>query len=186
VPGTEKSYFAILAIGEDAKGIVEAVTAVLTNDYRCNIETSHMIIVGGQFSTTLIASTSSVLAAADLEGSLVAAGRKSPHWRVYVSPIEPEAFHPFSPDPSHSITAVSHDRSGIIHEIARVLTENRVNITTLSSGCSEGDRSRCVVALDVALPPNMEELHLREALDRIPDLELVDIEALRRHPSERG
>jgi glycine cleavage system regulatory protein len=177
-----KSYVAVLAIGEDENGIVEAVTGVLTK-HLCNIETSQMIVLGGQFSTALIASAHAELAVGDLESSLLAAGNHLKHWRAYVSPLTVDAFRPFSPEPSHSITTVSEDRSGIVHEISSVLARNRVNITTLSSGCSEEERSKCVIALDVTLPPAMTASHLENALRRIPDLESFDVEPLRRHQS---
>jgi glycine cleavage system regulatory protein len=172
----EKAYLAILAIGEDAPGIVEAITGVLSEEYSCNVETSQMTIVGGHFATTLIASSEVEPDSAQIEVSLRAAGGGSRVRGVYVRQLDSKSFRPFGgPEASHSITAWADDRPGILHAIARALAEKNVNITTLSSGCSEEKDSLCVMTFDVSLPVGMQEADLKKIFAGLPDVGVENV-----------
>jgi len=176
----EKTYFAIMAIGEDAPGIVAAITGVLL-ERDCNIETSQMTIVGGHFATTLIASCETQHDPEAIKESLQSAGNGSAVRGVYVNQLDPERFRPFGgPEASHSITAWVSDRQGVLHEIAQALADDKVNITALSSGCSEEDESLCVLTLDVSLPFGMSEADLGKVLADVPKDVRIKVEPIRR------
>jgi glycine cleavage system regulatory protein len=175
-----KTYFAILAIGEDAPGIVEAITGVLL-EKECNIETSQSTIVGGHFATTLIASSETQYTPEAIEESLRQARNGTAVRGVYVNELDPKRFRPFGgPEASHSITAWAPDRRGVLHEIAKALANREVNITALSSGCSEENDSLCVLTLDVSLPFGMPKTGLGEVLADVPEDVRIKIEPIRR------
>jgi len=172
-------YFSLLAIGRDTQGIVAAITGVLSEN--CNVETSQMMTVGGQFAITLIASTEAQLDFDRMKSSLLEAGGESGVRRIHVSELD--GFDPAGhPHPTHSVTArVKKDRPGALHEIASVLAHHGVNIISLSSACSVEEPQRCGMSLDISLPDGMRKadvLHL--LLESVAKDVEFNVERLRR------
>jgi glycine cleavage system transcriptional repressor len=162
-----KDYFSVLAIGRDTPGIVAAITSVLSEKHSCNIETSQMTILGGNFAISLIASTEEPLRQDELEGDLAKPESYSQVRHVYVSPIEQKDFRSSGgPVESHIVSIEDSDRPGLLSELARVLADNSVNITGLASGCPEEGVPLCTIGANLVLPENMEEAQLRDALTR--------------------
>lgn len=163
-----KTYFAVLAIGRDAPGIVATITGVLAECHSCNIETSQMTVVGGHFVTTLIASTEAPLNRDELAADLEQPFSDADIRHIYVIPVDPDDYRPFGGrEASHVITAQADDRPGVIAEVAKILAENEVNITALSSARSEKEKSLCVMRIAVAPPARMTDLDLSEILSSV-------------------
>src|SRR6187402_116093 len=160
-----KSYFAVLAIGRDTPGIVAAITGVLAERHLCNMETSQMMTLGGHFALALIASHESPVDLGALEAELAGSGAEESDLRVHISPIESGDFRLVGrAEPSHRVFAVASDQAGLVHEMARTLADESVNIGYLASQRHElSSEAQCQVAMDVSLPGRMEEdaLHSR-------------------------
>jgi glycine cleavage system transcriptional repressor len=133
------SQFAVLAIGRDQRGIVAGITGEL-HKLGFNIETSHMGILGDQFSMTLVVSgngcTDSELKEAltgVMRGRASDMGESS---RLVVTDI-----HDFQrqrpAEASHLVTVYCQDREGVIGDIAAVLSDREINITQLYSSVQE-------------------------------------------------
>lgn len=164
-----KSYFAVLAIGRDTPGIVAAITGVLAERHLCNMETSQMMTLGGHFALALIASYESSLDLGQLEADLAEAGVEESDLRVHISPIESDDFRLVGrAEPSHRVFAVASDQTGLVHGMARALADESVNIGYLASQRHEASpETQCQIAMDVALPGQMEEDALRRRLTAV-------------------
>jgi glycine cleavage system regulatory protein len=165
----DKTYFSVLAIGQDSPGIAAAVSGVLARRFGCNVETSQMTIVSGYFAVALIASSEAPLDHDGLARALEDAGDEPGLRHVAVRALED-----FSPsprlDPTVAVMAKVTERPGVLDEIATALAAHDVNITSLSSVCSAKEASVCIVNLDVSLPDGMSREELESILfDSVQD-----------------
>lgn len=153
-----KAYFAVQAIGKDRPGIVAAITEVLVR-FECNVEMSQMTILGGHFSTTLIASGHGELDSAELEAELVRRVDSAVQ-TVYVSVLDAEHFRQGGREPSHRVLVEAAEQAAILHRISTNLAEKDVNIAYLAS---KSNSTKDAVAMDVVVPQGVDE----EELERI-------------------
>jgi len=117
--------------GPDRVGIVEEVTGVLLG-LDGNVETSRMARLGGAFAIlALVALPAERLA--DLEpafGHLIARGYKVTVSETAPTPAEAGARLPYR------IEVTGADHEGIIHEIARIVSQRGINIESVETGTS--------------------------------------------------
>jgi len=124
------NYYFMSAVGADRPGIVAAVTEELFR-LGCNLEDSAMMRLGSEFGIFLIFTTSKKLSVSG-HGSLQRIGKK---WKLFVSlkDISPSEAR-FQPAKNSFIVAVhGQDRPGIVSAVTRCLTDERFNITDLST-----------------------------------------------------
>lgn len=159
-----KTYFAVLAIGRDTPGVVATITGILSRDFSCNIETSHMASLGGHFATNLIASSEGGVDPVALESALAQSTVDSSVRSVYVHQIDASEFQRADGDPSLSITFEASERAGVLHEVSDLFAKHDVNIAYLASMCAHERESLCHVAVDVILPEGMDKSGLRDIL----------------------
>jgi glycine cleavage system regulatory protein len=160
-------YFAVLAIGRDTPGIVAGITGVLAEQHSCNMETSQMMTLGGHFALVMIVSSQLPVDPEKLQNDLAGSGGVDSDMHVHIGPIAPEDFRLVGgTEPSHRIFAVATDQSGLVHGMARVLSEASVNIGYLASQRHEvSPEPQCQIAMDVSLPGEMNEDALRNRLN---------------------
>jgi glycine cleavage system regulatory protein len=178
----DKSYFAVLAIGRDTKGIVAAITGALSERYTCNLETAQMMMLGGHFALALIASCEDPINLPELKERLTTSGKEGSVLHVHISRIEADDFRLAGrPEPSHRVFAVADDEVGLVHGMAQALADKSVNIAYLASQRHDvAPGPLCQVAMDVALPAHMQEEDLRLQLsDVLPDGADLIIESAR-------
>jgi glycine cleavage system transcriptional repressor len=161
---------AVTVVGVDRPGIVSAITKVLF-DRGCNLEDVSSTILRGHFSMMLVVETPAEADPADLESSLVDAGRDL-GLIVTVRPVEEASAE--VPDPTHMVSVYGADKPGIVFKVAEALATVGANITDLTSRVI-GERSIgqegapvYAVMLEVAFPPGSDPnaiLTLRDELD---------------------
>lgn len=146
------SHFAVSAIGADRPGIVAAVTGALV-ELGCNLEDTSMAVLRGHFAMMLVVSGPPGLAAGELEAGI---GRATSHLDLLVVVREiAEVDHTTSvaAGESWTVSVYGSDRPGIVHRVASVLADARVNIVDVTTRVV-GDTGEPVYAmlLDVTVP----------------------------------
>ena len=124
------AHFAVTAVGADRPGIVAAVTGAFAAQ-GCNLEDSSMTILRGQFAMMLVVDAPAGVGAGELQAALAGpAGQLDLVVTVRPAaeqvPAEPEA-------DSWTVSVYGADHPGIVHGIASLLADRRVNIVDLST-----------------------------------------------------
>jgi glycine cleavage system regulatory protein len=156
-----KRYLAIQAIGKDKPGLVAGITGVVCERFECNIEGSAMSIVGGHFVATLIASSAEEINEGAMREGIGMAGDDL---AVHVSPLAESDVRRAWRDASHEVTVYATERRGLVHEISRLLSEQSVNITFLSSSC-DPQKNRSTVMIAGTLPEGMKSNQLGTTIE---------------------
>jgi glycine cleavage system transcriptional repressor len=160
--------FVLTLTGPDRIGIVESVTGLLLN-HRGNVETSRMARLGGEFAVLMLVSMPSEQCAAldrDLE-RLIAQGYKvttTQAERTYA-----EAHPGWLP---YWIEVVGADHEGIIHEVARYLSEREINIESVDSETTPAPVSGSplfAMTAHVVAPPTLAGQGWEAGLEEIAD-----------------
>jgi len=151
------AQLAVTAVGADRPGIIARVTGVLLQ-HGGNLEDSSMTILGGQFAIALLVATESSAEAleqalADATGDL--------GLLVSVREIGPGSHNPA---PTHMLSVYGTDRPGIVHGIAQVLADQRVNVTDLTTRVLDGERPVYAMMLEISLPDGVSQDALVAAL----------------------
>jgi glycine cleavage system transcriptional repressor len=153
------SHLALSAIGADRPGIVAAVTGVLV-DQGCNLEDTSMSILRGHFAMMLVVSAPPSVSAAGLEAA-VGAATAPLDLVVLVRELDDDV--PASPPGEDwTVSVYGADRPGIVHAVARALTDEDANIVDLTTHLI-GDEDRPVYAMfiDVTVPGDADRLQRR-------------------------
>lgn len=169
------SHLAVMAVGRDRPGIVQAISEVLL-DHRLNIEDSQMTILGGHFATMLIVSGADGPHEAGLSADLLRAGERVGLEQVSVRAVA-EVARAARAEPSHVVTVYGSDHPGIVHAVAAALGDRDVNITDLQTRLIEGeeDEPMYVMMLEVRLPDRMRIDALEQALAAVGTEQGVDV-----------
>jgi glycine cleavage system transcriptional repressor len=140
--------------GPDRIGIVETVTKMLL-DHGGNVESSRMARLGGEFAMLVLVSLPSN-SLAGLEtgvGKLTAQG-----YTITTSKTEPGYVETPPGWLSFQIEVEGADHEGIVHEVARYLSERGINIESMETGVTPAPLSGTplftMTAL-VAVPPDL-------------------------------
>lgn len=121
---------AITAIGADRPGIVNALTEVLL-DANLNIQDSRMSILGGEFAMIILASgeqtsVNKIIASKDeLEQSL--------NLNLLIKPTSGNKTD--STQQHYKIQVKGMDNPGIVHKLARYLSQQQINIVNMQTDC---------------------------------------------------
>ncbi|MDZ4178048.1 MAG: ACT domain-containing protein [Coriobacteriia bacterium] len=162
--------------GPDRVGIVEEVTRVLLG-MDGNVGTSRMARLGGEFSIIMLAAVPGeagtlVARVEDAFGGLTAAG-----YRLTVSATSAPVAH-IATD-SYRIVVRGADHEGIVHEIARGLSERGINIESAETSTVQAPVTGSplfVMTAIVAVPRDMPEQVWVDDLGRAADAAGVDLE----------
>ena len=118
----------ITAVGEDRPGIVDELTRIIF-DADLNIEDSRMTVLGGEFAIILLISGSAEALSkiqaeqAELEDAL----------RLKLLIKATKARQPTANKIPYSIKVIGMDHPGIVHRLARFLSEHNINIENLET-----------------------------------------------------
>ena len=160
--------------GTDRIGIVEEVTKLLL-DHGGNVETSRMARLGGWFAILMLVSIpSEQLAGLDQDAQgLIARG-----YQVTTHPAQPAhatvqpGWLPFR------IDVEGADHEGIVHEIARYLSQRGINIESMDTGVTTAPVSGSplfTMSALVAVPPDLASQDWQAALRGVADRLNVDV-----------
>ncbi|HVF75214.1 MAG TPA: ACT domain-containing protein [Acidimicrobiales bacterium] len=158
-------HFAVSAVGADRPGIVAAVTGVLV-DTGCNIEDSSMSILRGHFAMMLVVAGPDALDASQLEQALSAPARDL-DLVLAVRAIDDDV--PASPEGDEwTVSVYGADKPGIVHQVTRLLADNGVNVTDVTTRViGEAERPVYAMLLDATLPPTVEAADVGRRLDEL-------------------
>lgn len=153
------------AIGADRPGIVAAVTSVLVQR-DCNIEDTAMAILGGHFSMMLVVSGPTDLDAGTLEAALAPVAGEL-HLVTMVRTIDAAVAAPAAGE-LWTVSVHGADHPGIVHGIASLLSDMRVNVVDLNTRVVRGDDGPAyVMILDVTLPSDVDGEEFTERLNEV-------------------
>jgi glycine cleavage system transcriptional repressor len=157
----------LTASGRDCVGIVEEMSELILQ-YEGNVESSRMVRLGGDFAMLMFVTAPEEKIEA-LRASLaeVHYARYDVHTRL--SEVE-------EPEESSAvpcaITVLGADHMGIIHQVARYLAEQGINLETMTTEVVAAPMSGTplfTMSAVVRVPPQLAVDDLREALEYIGD-----------------
>src|SRR5512139_3819444 len=124
-------HFALTIVGRDRPGIVAQVTEILFN-LGCNIADSSCSILGGQFSMILIIAHPTFTSRASFGDAFLPL--EEADLTVALRVLNPGGeIHPHFDGEICMISVYGADRPGIVYRVAKILGEQRINITDLNT-----------------------------------------------------
>ena len=167
-----RKQLVLTASGHDRVGIVEKMAEIIVR-YDGNVESSRMVRLGGDFALLMF-----VTAPEDKIDPLRAT-LEEVHYAAYdiqtrlseVTETEETSAVPCA------ITVLGADHMGIIHQVARYLSEQGINLETMTTEVVAAPMSGSplfTMSAVVRVPPQLEVDDLREALEYIGDEMGVD------------
>ncbi len=158
--------FVLTLTGPDRIGIVERLTGLLLESGG-NVETSRMARLGGEFAVLMLVSMPSE-PFARLDQTLVSLTNQG--FKVTTKPAEQthaEAHHGWFP---YQIEVEGADHEGIIHQVARALSQHGINIESVDSETipapTTGTPLFSMTAM-VLVPPSLSGQNWKEGLEEI-------------------
>lgn len=168
-----RKQLVVTASGRDRAGILEELAGLIVR-FDGNVEASRMARMGGDFAMLMFISApeETVHGLSDAFAALEDA-------RFDIRARLSEALEP-ADEPgtvSCAITVLGADHLGIIHQVARYLAEQGVNIDTMSTEVTAAPMSGTplfTMSASVRIPANLSVDDLRDALDYIGEEVGVD------------
>ena len=148
---------AVMAVGADRPGIIARLTGVIA-ERGGNLEDCSMTVLSGHFSIMLLITVD--VPADELEAGLTEATADL-GLAVTVRPVG-EGGRPAPP--THVLSVYGADRPGIVHEITSVLATAGVNVTDLTTRVIEGESPVYAMALEIAVPVDLDESELLQSV----------------------
>ncbi len=164
----------LTAMGEDRPGIVNDLTEVLL-DASLNIEDSRMSLLGGEFAMILLVSGDKS-AISQLENN-----REALENRLKLSlMIKPTARRSTPTDcHSYSIRVEGMDNPGIVHKLARYLSQQNINIVNLQTRSSHAPHTGTpifTVDMQVDIPAQADITGIEDGFIKTCDALSMDAE----------
>jgi glycine cleavage system transcriptional repressor len=149
-------HFALTIVGRDRPGIVAQVTEILFN-LGCNIADSSCSILGGQFAMILIISHPEYTGR-DSFGDAFQPLEEA-DLTVALRVLKPGGeIHPSFDGEICMISVYGADRPGIVYRVAKVLGDQRINITDLNTKLVGSEQSPVyVMIIEAVLPAGVRE-----------------------------
>jgi glycine cleavage system transcriptional repressor len=162
-----RKQLVLTASGRDRVGVIDEMTSLIVR-FDGNVEASRTVRLGGDFAMLMFV-TAPEDRIEDLRAALdeVHYARYDVHTRLSeVEDIEESAAIPCA------ITVLGADHVGIVHQVARYLAEQGINIETMTTEVVAAPMSGTplfTMSAVVRVPPKLEVADLREALAFIAD-----------------
>lgn len=163
-----RQHIVLTASGKDRPGIVEQVTKLLV-DHDANVEASRMARLGGEFAILMLVSIpqgslDELLGALDelKSGGFDVHSRFTESGDTLVAPGSTPC----------GITVMGADHLGIVHEVARYLAEQGINVDTMDTDVVAAPMSGSplfTMSAVVRIPQEMSVDDLRVALDEVAE-----------------
>ena len=168
------NHFALTIVGRDRPGIVAQVTEILFN-LGCNIADSSCSILGGQFAMILIIAHPTFTS----RGSFGEAFQplEDVDLTVALRVIQPGGeLHPDLTGEICMISVYGADKPGIVYHVAKVLGEQKINITDLNTKLVGSEqRPVYVMMIEALLPPAISEQDVDKWMAPLREQLQVDI-----------
>ena len=170
-----KEYLVTTVVGPDRRGIVEQITAVVSNN-QANIEESRMARLGGEFAVIMLIS----LPGAKEEDLMAGLDQlKEQNLTVLIRPTNLSRLEKFQGYVPYEISVIGADHEGIVHSVARYLASERINIETMDTHVTQAPITGTPLfsmQATVQAPPELTLQQLRQKLAEVGDELGVDIE----------
>jgi len=171
----DRSHALITTAGTDRPGIVQAIAEWIL-EQGGNIEDSRMAQLGGEFATIILVSGGSDIAR-KLESTR---GTLEGHrdLTVIVREVSGRAQPSDKPVLRYRLSATALDHAGIVHRVARVLSERGVNIVSATTGTASAPFSGAPVfhlQMEVDIPSSLPVARLRDELARVGEEQNIDV-----------
>ena len=158
----------LTALGNDRPGLVEEVSQFIF-ERGGNIADSRMINLRGQFSIMMLLSGSEDVAA-KLQADLETFSKKTQlQIRLANAQSATAANEPAMP---YQLTATAMDQAGLVHRIAHLLRENRINIESMDTELTAAPITGAPtfeMKLVMSVPQSTAVARLREKLSKLCD-----------------
>ena len=169
------TYLVISAVGQDHPGIVDEVSAFIL-DHQCNVEDSRMAVLGGDFALIMLVSgqQNDTKKLADHLPELEDKSALTIVSRSTGSPSTSQAL----PIVLYNLKAVGMDHTGIVHNIAHLLSGMNINVEaaeTSTSHAPETDAPIFSMHMKLAAPANLDTDQIRSELTKLGQELNVDI-----------
>jgi len=166
-----QNLLVLSAIGQDRAGIVQSISHAVT-DCGCNITDSRMTVLGGEFAVIMLLG-GTWGAIVKLENSLPRLEKKLDliivSKRTETRPITRNQL-------SYMVEVVSMDHPGIVHDIAKFMSERQINIEDLSTSsyaAAHTGTQMFSMNMSISIPADLSIAALRnEFMDMCDDLNL--------------
>ncbi|PLX92166.1 MAG: amino acid-binding protein [Desulfuromonas sp.] len=167
-------HFALTIIGRDRPGIVSS-TAEILYQLGCNIADSSNNILGGQFAMILIISHPTITDRDEIEQAFSQLEEQG--LSVFVRTLKPGGEQrPELPGELCMISVYGSDKPGIVYQVAKVLSENNINIIDLNTKLiGTAERPVYVMMCETLLPENLETDELKAMMNELKNRLHVDI-----------
>lgn len=156
-----RQFLVISALGKDRPGIVNQLTAPITES-GCNILDSRMTVMGGEFVTMMLVE-GNWSAVAKLEGQMGGLQERLAltiiHKRTTERPDEPQGGLPYS------VNVVALDHPGIVNQLAKFFSSRNINIQDCYTDSYQAPHTGTpmfTATMTVNLPPQVHITALRE------------------------
>lgn len=171
-----KSYLILTAVGPDRPGLVDQVSAYLS-ERNFNIESSRMAALGGEFAIILLASGEEAEVEALLKdhSALASSSGLQVQARAASAP-EPRAMPASLP---YRLRVTSMDHPGIVRQVSRALHQRQINIESLDARVSPAPVSGVPVfnlEATLSVPASLKLRELRRELEDLADELNLDLE----------
>ena len=167
-----RKQLVLTASGRDRVGIIEEMTELLLR-YEGNVESSRMVRLGGDFALLMFVSSPEEKIH-DLRSAL-----SEVHYAKY--DIHSRLSEVFEPEETSAvpcaITVLGADHMGIIHQVTRYLSEQGINLETMTTEVTSAPMSGTplfAMSAIVKVPPQLSVDDLREALEFIGEETGID------------
>jgi len=149
-------HFALTIVGRDRPGIVAQATEILFN-LGCNIADSSCSILGGQFAMILIISHPEFTGRDNFGDAFHPL--EEDDLTVALRVLKPGGeIHPYFEGEICMISVYGADRPGIVYRVAKVLGDQRINITDLNTKLVGSEQSPVyVMIIEAVLPTGVSE-----------------------------
>jgi glycine cleavage system transcriptional repressor len=167
-------HFALTIIGRDRPGIVSS-TAEILYQLGCNIADSSNNILGGQFAMILIISHPTITDRDEIEQAFSLLEEQG--LSVFVRTLKPGGEQrPDLPGELCMISVYGSDKPGIVYQVAKVLSDNNINIIDLNTKLiGTAERPVYVMMCETLLPENLETDELKAMMNELKNRLHVDI-----------
>lgn len=156
------AHLALSAVGRDRPGIVAAVSGALVG-WEANIEDSHMAILQGHFTMTLVVAAADDLNVDDLRAELARIADDLDLESISVASID-ELADEARPVATHAITVYGVDHPGIVHAVSVTLAAREITICDLRTRLAGDDPPLYAMTLEVQAPAEVADDELAALL----------------------
>ncbi len=166
-----QSLLVLSAIGQDRSGIVQSISHSIT-DCGCNITDSRMTVLGGEFAVIMLLG-GTWDAIVKLENSLPRLEKKLD---LIIVSKRTENRSITKNQLSYIVEVVSMDHPGIVHDIAKFMSDYQINIEDLSTSSYAAPHTGTQMFsmnMTISIPADLSIAKLRnEFMDMCDDLNL--------------